>query len=132
SVLNLLSNAGKFTKDGRVTLVVAREKQAAGDWMRVSVEDTGIGITSDNVHKLFQDFNQADASTASKYGGTGLGLALSQTLCRIMGGNIEVQSEFGRGSRFTIRIPAYLEQHRVDKHAAPASAAPPPEQSYAA
>ncbi len=82
SVLNLLSNAGKFTKDGRVTLIVAREKQAAGDWIRISVEDTGIGITSDNVRKLFQDFNQADASTASKYGGTGLGLALSQTLCR--------------------------------------------------
>ena len=96
--------------------------------------DTGIGITQDNLQKLFKDFNQADASTASKYGGTGLGLALSRHLCRMMGGNIDVQSEFGRGSRFTIRIPAYLEQHRVEKYTMPAAGTPEPptEQSYAA
>jgi len=109
SVLNLLSNAGKFTKEGRVTLSIAREKRAGGDWMRITVEDTGIGITPDNVRKLFQDFNQAEASTASKYGGTGLGLALSQTLCKVMGGGITVESTYGRGSKFTIRVPAYID-----------------------
>ena len=109
SVLNLLSNAGKFTKDGRVTLNVARERGALGDWLRFSIEDNGIGITADNVQKLFKNFNQAEASTATKYGGTGLGLALSQNLCRMMGGVITVESTYGRGSRFTIRVPAYIE-----------------------
>jgi signal transduction histidine kinase len=125
SVLNLLSNAGKFTKEGRVSLSIAREKRAAGDWIRISVEDTGIGITPDNVRKLFQDFNQAEASTASKYGGTGLGLALSQTLCRIMGGGITVESTYGRGSKFTIRVPAYVDDghqtgHQVSRTPEPA------------
>jgi signal transduction histidine kinase len=109
SVLNLLSNAGKFTKDGRVSLNVSRERGATGDWIRMSIEDNGIGITADNVQKLFKDFNQAEASTAAKYGGTGLGLALSQSLCRMMGGAITVESTYGRGSRFTIRVPAYIE-----------------------
>ena len=112
AVLNLLSNAGKFTKNGRVTLSASRQSENGDDWIRISVSDTGIGISQDNLQKLFKDFNQADPSTASKYGGTGLGLALSRHLCRMMGGNIDVQSEFGRGSRFTIRIPAYLEQAR--------------------
>jgi signal transduction histidine kinase len=109
SVLNLLSNAGKFTEKGRVTVSVAREKRAGGDWIRIRVDDTGIGIAPDNVQKLFKDFNQADASTASKYGGTGLGLALSQSLCQMMGGAISVESTFGRGSRFTIHVPAYID-----------------------
>ena len=133
AVLNLLSNAGKFTKHGRVTLSASRQTERGEDWIRLSVSDNGIGITQDNLRKLFKDFNQADASTASKYGGTGLGLALSRHLCRMMGGNIDVQSEFGRGSRFTIRIPAYLEQHRIT--AASGSAAFPDRdlgQSYAA
>jgi signal transduction histidine kinase len=115
SVLNLLSNAAKFTEDGRVTLSVTREKRSSGDWIRISVDDTGIGIAPDNVQKLFRDFNQAEASTASKYGGTGLGLALSQNLCRIMGGAISVESTFGRGSRFTIRVPAYIEDSQQDE-----------------
>jgi signal transduction histidine kinase len=117
SVLNLLSNAGKFTKDGRVTLSVAREKRLAGDWMRISIEDTGIGITPDNVRKLFKDFNQAEASTATKYGGTGLGLALSQNFCRMMGGGITVESTYGRGSRFIIRVPTYLDDKQLDQPA---------------
>ena len=66
SVLNLLSNAGKFTKDGQVTLNVARERGTTGDWIRICIEDNGIGITADNVQKLFKDFNQAEASTASE------------------------------------------------------------------
>src|SRR5215471_9801711 len=117
SVLNLLSNAGKFTKDGRVTLSVAREKRLAGDWMRIAIEDTGIGITPDNVRKLFKDFNQAEASTATKYGGTGLGLALSQNFCRMMGGAITVESTYGRGSRFIIRVPTYLDDKHLDQPA---------------
>jgi signal transduction histidine kinase len=115
SVLNLLSNAGKFTKDGRVTLNVARERGTTGDWIRFCIEDNGIGITADNVQKLFKDFNQAEASTATKYGGTGLGLALSQSLCRMMGGVITVESTYGRGSRFTIRVPAYIEDEERSK-----------------
>jgi signal transduction histidine kinase len=111
SVLNLLSNAGKFTKEGRVTLTVAREKRTAGDWIRIAVEDTGIGIAPENVQKLFENFNQGDPSTASKYGGTGLGLALSQNLCRLMGGTISVESVLGRGSRFTISVPTYIDNH---------------------
>jgi signal transduction histidine kinase len=109
SVLNLLSNAGKFTKGGKITLRASRHKRPAGDWIRISVEDTGIGISPENVQKLFQNFNQAEASTSSKYGGTGLGLALSQSLCRLMGGTISVESVLGRGSRFTIDLPAYIE-----------------------
>jgi signal transduction histidine kinase len=109
SILNLLSNAGKFTKDGKVTLSIVRRKQSGGDWMRISVEDDGIGISQENQQKLFQNFNQADASTASKYGGTGLGLALSQNLCRLMGGTISAQSTFGYGSRFTIDVPVDVE-----------------------
>jgi len=120
AILNLLSNAGKFTKKGRVTLQVTREKGDAEDWIRIAVSDTGIGIRPDNLQKLFQDFNQGDASTSSKYGGTGLGLALSQNLCRMMGGDISVESEFGRGSRFTIRVPGYIEDHQLTADA-PAS-----------
>jgi len=115
SVLNLLSNAGKFTKDGRVTLNVARERGTTGDWMRICIEDNGIGITPDNLQKLFKDFNQAEASTATKYGGTGLGLALSQSLCRMMGGAITVESTYGRGSRFIIRVPAYIEDEEASQ-----------------
>jgi signal transduction histidine kinase len=109
ATLNLLSNAGKFTNGGTVTLTVAREKSISGDWIGIAVQDTGIGITPENLQRLFQDFNQAEPSTASKYGGTGLGLALSQNLCHMMGGEITVESEYGRGSRFAIRVPAYID-----------------------
>ena len=112
AALNLLSNAGKFTHDGRITLAVAREERDAGDWIRIAVLDTGIGITKENLVKLFNDFYQAEASTARNYGGTGLGLALSQRLCRVMGGEITVESEYGHGSCFTIRIPAYIDEHQ--------------------
>ena len=108
AVLNLLSNAAKFTKDGRVVLTVARELARSGDRIRFSVRDTGIGISRDNLRKLFQNFSQAEAWTSSKYGGTGLGLALTQKLCRLMGGDVSVESELGQGSCFTIRLPASL------------------------
>lgn len=106
--LNLLSNAGKFTTNGIVTLTAKREQDEACDWVAMCVSDTGIGISEDNLGKLFHDFNQADASTASLYGGTGLGLALSRKIARMMGGEITVTSELGKGSTFTIRVPAYI------------------------
>ena len=117
AILNLLSNAGKFTKRGTVVLAARREMRGGADRISISVRDTGIGIKPENLQRLFTDFNQADASTASQYGGTGLGLAVSQALCRAMKGQISVESEFGRGSCFTIEIPAQLDKP------APASAA---------
>jgi len=104
--LNLLGNAAKFTEWGTVTLVVKRD--SAGDWIEMQIQDTGIGIAEDDVPKLFRNFEQATALTSNKYGGTGLGLALSQRLCAIMGGGITVDSQLGKGSCFTLRIPATL------------------------
>ncbi len=106
AVLNLLSNAAKFTKQGRVTLKAGREAAPEGDWINIAVRDTGIGISQENLPKLFQNFNQAEASTSSRYGGTGLGLALSQKLCRMMGGEILVESALGGGSCFTVKVPS--------------------------
>ena len=105
-VLNLLSNAAKFTSQGRITLTAARERRADIDWISISVADTGIGIARETLGRLFTPFTQADAATANKYGGTGLGLALSQRLARLMGGDIVAESEPGRGSRFTLALPA--------------------------
>jgi signal transduction histidine kinase len=106
AVLNLLSNAAKFTKDGTITLSTQRRKREAGDWIEIQVKDTGIGIAASDIEKLFQNFGQANRWTSSKYGGTGLGLALSQKLCALMGGGISVSSEVGEGSCFTIRVLA--------------------------
>lgn len=100
-VFNLLSNAGKFTSRGVVTLGVSR----AADTFVISVKDTGIGISRDNIEKLFTDFSQADASTSAKYGGTGLGLALCRNLCHLLGGEISVESDLGQGSTFAVRLP---------------------------
>jgi len=108
AVLNLLSNAAKFTQAGTVTLSVRRDQKPGGDWIELGVGDTGIGIADSDLPKLFQDFGQATAGTQNKYGGTGLGLALSQKFCALMGGGISVRSEIGRGSTFTIRVPATL------------------------
>jgi signal transduction histidine kinase len=107
-LLNLLGNAAKFTRNGRITVTVRRETDAEGEWVAIAVHDTGIGIDPEVIGKLFHNFTQADASTATKYGGTGLGLALSRKLCRLMGGEIAVESEPGRGSCFTMRVPAQL------------------------
>jgi CheY-like chemotaxis protein len=106
AVFNLLSNACKFTKDGTIGLDVSRESAAGEDWVIFAVSDTGIGMTSEQMGKLFQEFSQADPSTTRDYGGTGLGLALSRRLCRMMGGDITVASEVNKGSTFTIRLPA--------------------------
>ncbi|HUN53179.1 MAG TPA: ATP-binding protein [Candidatus Sulfotelmatobacter sp.] len=108
-LINLLSNAGKFTRHGRITLKVSRESSGVADTIVLSVQDTGIGIAPETLERLFTDFNQAEVSTASLYGGTGLGLALSRKLCHVMQGEILVESELGRGSTFTVRIPAAVE-----------------------
>ena len=108
ALINLLSNAAKFTENGTVTLTTRRHEKVGGDWIEMQVQDTGIGIAKADLSKLFQDFGQATAGTSNKYGGTGLGLALSQKLCALMGGGISVDSELGRGSVFTLRIPAVL------------------------
>ncbi|MGI8967785.1 MAG: ATP-binding protein [Chloroflexota bacterium] len=107
-IFNLLSNAAKFTKNGVITLDARREREADGDWVIVAVRDTGIGMTEEQMGRLFQEFTQADASTSRDYGGTGLGLALSRRLCRMMGGDIDVVSAAGQGSTFTIRLPAQV------------------------
>ena len=105
-LLNLASNANKFTEKGTVSVVVKRESELGRDWVTVSVTDTGIGMSAEQVGKLFQDFVQADSTTTRKYGGTGLGLAISRRLCQMMGGDITVKSEVGKGSTFAMRLPA--------------------------
>jgi adenylate cyclase len=103
-LLNLLSNACKFTKEGEVALRV-RKVADERDWVELAVADTGIGLTAEQQAKLFQEFTQADSLTARRYGGTGLGLALSRKLARMMGGDVTVASEPGKGSVFTVRLP---------------------------
>jgi signal transduction histidine kinase len=114
----LLDNAAKFTQNGKVALIAKRRHDAAGDELIVDVVDTGIGIASDLIANLFEKFTVGDDSSTSKYGGTGLGLALSQKLCRLMGGEVSVESELGKGSRFTIRIPLVSGRRRTDQFAA--------------
>ena len=111
-LLNLLSNAAKFTEGGAVTLTVRREQRPGGDWIEAQVDDTGIGMAEKDLTKLFQVFAQVNAST-SKYGGTGLGLAVSQRLCALMGGGITVTSTVGHGSSFTVRLPAEISSDAI-------------------
>ncbi len=122
TLFNLLSNACKFTDHGTVTLTAAREATDGHDAMVFSVNDTGIGMTPEQLAKLFEAFSQADAATTRKYGGTGLGLALSRRLCQMMGGDVIVESEVGRGSTFTIRLPAVVAD-AVEEAVAPAEPA---------
>jgi signal transduction histidine kinase len=103
-LLNLLSNACKFTKKGEVRLR-ARRVVNGGNWIECAVADTGIGMTAEQQAKLFEEFSQADASTAQRFGGTGLGLAITRKLARMMGGDVTVTSEPGKGSVFTVRLP---------------------------
>jgi adenylate cyclase len=103
-LLNLLSNACKFTKQGEVALRVKRVANGA-NWIELAVADTGIGMTAEQLGKLFEEFSQAEASTAQRFGGTGLGLAITRKLARMMGGDVTVTSEPGKGSEFTVRLP---------------------------
>ena len=101
-LFNLLSNAAKFTHDGTITMTIKREPD---DWLTFAVSDTGIGMTEEQLGRLFEAFSQAEASTGSRYGGTGLGLAISRHFCRLMGGDLTVESVYDQGSKFTVRLP---------------------------
>ena len=126
TLFNLLSNACKFTEDGTITLEAFREEptspaEGAG-WIVFRVTDTGIGMTPEQMGRLFHAFSQADASTVRKYGGTGLGLAITRRFCRMMGGEVSVTSELGKGSAFTIRLPsAVSEQTKPSEALGPTS-----------
>ena len=109
SLLNLASNANKFTEQGSITVAAHHKRENGRDWITLAVTDTGIGMTPEQMNGLFQEFSQASSATASKYGGTGLGLAISRRFCQMMGGDITVASEPGRGSTFTIRLPRIVD-----------------------
>ena len=100
-VLNLISNACKFTENGKITLNISKKKKKSGDLISIAVKDTGIGMTKDQMDKLFNSFVQADSSTTRKYGGTGLGLTISKQLAMMMGGDVTVDSEINKGTIFT-------------------------------
>jgi signal transduction histidine kinase/CheY-like chemotaxis protein len=106
--LNLLSNACKFTKEGDIRLTVGLLQHDGRQFIDFAIADTGIGMTPEQMAKLFEEFSQADASTARQYGGTGLGLAITRRLCQMMGGDVTVASESGKGSTFTVRLPLAL------------------------
>jgi signal transduction histidine kinase len=115
SLFNLLSNAAKFTEGGTIRLDVNRVPVDDVDWFTFSVRDTGIGMTPEQMGKLFQAFSQVDASTTRKYGGSGLGLAITKRFCQMMGGDISVESEYGVGSTFTIRLPAKAVTRKAER-----------------
>jgi signal transduction histidine kinase/DNA-binding response OmpR family regulator len=117
ALFNLLSNASKFTHDGEIGLVVEPEAVGGVDWVRMTVSDNGIGIPAEKLDHVFEEFSQAEVSTSRDYGGTGLGLPISRRFCRMMGGDITVESRSGEGSAFTIRLPL-----RVTSDASPVPA----------
>jgi signal transduction histidine kinase len=108
-LLNLLSNAVKFTQAGSITLEITSFIRNRETMIQFSVTDTGIGMTQEQVSKLFQSFSQADISTTRKFGGTGLGLYLSKQYCDMLGGFIRVESHEGKGSLFTLALPLRIE-----------------------
>ena len=105
SLYNLLTNASKFTEKGKIILSVQRYEMNHKEWISFAVMDTGIGMTQEQVLKLFQPFSQADSSTTRKYGGTGLGLAITKKFCEMLGGDVTVKTVLGQGSIFTIHLP---------------------------
>jgi sigma-B regulation protein RsbU (phosphoserine phosphatase) len=107
-LFNLLSNASKFTEQGVITVAVTRCREEMSEWVYFSISDSGIGMTPEQMGRLFLPFTQANASIASKYGGTGLGLAISRRFCQMMGGDITVASQLGKGSTFTMKIPVRM------------------------
>ncbi|MGQ0764651.1 MAG: response regulator [Gemmatimonadota bacterium] len=120
-LFNLLSNSCKFTSNGVVTLTVDREMADEREWCVFAVHDTGIGISPSQAEELFQEFTQVGTETSRTYGGTGLGLALSRRLCRIMGGDITMESIPGEGSTFTVRLPALVNAPVTEEHLVPAT-----------
>lgn len=124
SLLNLLSNANKFTDQGRVTLRVRRVARDGSAFLTFAVSDTGIGMTPEQLGKLFQAFQQADSSTSRKFGGTGLGLVITKKFCELMGGSVGVTSQLGKGSTFTIELPVAVRKPEKIVKSEPKSAAP--------
>jgi signal transduction histidine kinase/DNA-binding response OmpR family regulator len=114
-ILNLASNACKFTDQGRVDINASFVDEEGGEWLVVAVQDSGIGMTKEQLDKLFQDFSQADASTTRRFGGTGLGLSLSRRYSRMMGGDITVESTMGVGSVFTLSLPRAWPQEKASE-----------------
>lgn len=110
-LINLVSNAIKFTSDGSITVRIERDGTDDNSLVRLSVADTGIGIASDKLDHIFEKFTQADSSTTRQYGGTGLGLAICKSLVEVMGGDIGVTSQLGRGSEFTVTLPLQTTGH---------------------
>ncbi len=132
ALLNLASNAVKFTKDGTITITATRHSIPGHETIMLEVKDTGIGMSVEQLGKLFRDFQQADPSTTRKYGGTGLGLAISRRICRMMGGDILVQSAPGAGSSFTIQLPCTPGAKIAPPAEKAAAAAPPGRGTHAA
>lgn len=122
ALFNLLSNAAKFTSKGNITLEASRQSMDGSEWIMFRVADAGIGLSADQIIKLFRDFTQADASTTRKFGGTGLGLALTRRFCQIMGGDVTVHSVLGEGSIFTIKLPAIVSEMKHEAALAAAEA----------
>jgi signal transduction histidine kinase/DNA-binding response OmpR family regulator len=110
-LFNLLSNAAKFTDQGVITMQVSRQRSTDTDFICFRISDTGIGMSAEQLKMLFQEFTQGNAATNRKYGGTGLGLALSRRFCQLMGGTITVESEEGRGSTFVVQLPTILKDY---------------------
>jgi signal transduction histidine kinase/CheY-like chemotaxis protein len=128
ALFNLLSNAAKFTHAGEIGLEVRSESKEGADWVRMAVSDSGVGIPSDKLDHVFEEFSQAEDSTSRNFGGTGLGLPISQRFCRMMGGDITLESTLGEGSTFTIRLPVEVElvSEEAAAEEAPAAVAPEP------
>jgi PAS domain S-box-containing protein len=133
ALFNLLSNAAKFSHEGEIVLRVKKESVDGEDWMRLAVSDSGIGISPEKLDRVFEEFSQADETTTRDYGGTGLGLPISRRFCRMMGGDITVESRAGEGSTFTIRLPVRVElgageepEAAADADRAPATMPPGP------
>jgi CheY-like chemotaxis protein/nitrogen-specific signal transduction histidine kinase len=117
ALFNLLSNAAKFTENGTITLAARKEMRDGAEWLQLSVADTGIGIAEDKLEAVFEEFSQADDSTTRDYGGTGLGLPISRRFCQMMGGDILVASELGKGTTFTIELPSRVDALEAAKGA---------------
>jgi PAS domain S-box-containing protein len=121
-LLNLLSNAAKFTRQGEIVVRAGRVRRDAGDWIEIAVTDSGIGLTEEQMSRLFRAFEQADATTARRFGGTGLGLAITRRMMQLLGGDVTVTSAHGKGSTFTLCLPARMNgaaaPERIDAAAA--------------
>ncbi len=124
ALLNLLSNASKFTAEGGIRLEVSRHADGGSDWIRFAVTDTGIGMTAQQVGRLFQAFSQADESTTRKYGGSGLGLAITRHFARLLGGDVSVVSEAGKGSTFSLTLPARFAERAREHDPVPVNVPP--------